>query len=370
MMDLRCATSYLQAGLCVLPANLKEKRPALPRWKPFCGRLPTQQELESWFAEPRPACVLAGSVSGNLEMLDFDHGGQWFDPWADAVAMELDGLLQRLVIETSQSGGRHVIYRCGELVSGNRKLAQRLIPAERGEAGVVDGKPYVPRNAGDRDEVTCTLIETRGEGGLFLCAPTPGYELCQGSLTALPVLNPTERAILLEAACALNEAIPLPEPSPALGNGSSRPGDDFNERGDLRALLRRHGWTRIRSGENEHWRRPGKQLGCSATLKANTLFVFSSNAAPFQPDRAYSPFAAYALLEHGGDFPAAAAALRAEGYGGSNGERSEAKPGKRAEKATPPTPAGAARVPTQSSVHRDRRSAAQRSDRPGDGSGQ
>ena len=153
--------------------------------------------------------------------------------------MELDGLLQRLVIETSQSGGRHVIYRCSELVSGNLKLAQRLIPAERGQAGVVDDSPHVPRNAADRDEVApCTLIETRGEGGLFLCAPTPGYELCQGSLTALPVLNPTERAILLEAACRLNEAIPLPEPFPALGNGCSRPGDDFNERGDHAARLR------------------------------------------------------------------------------------------------------------------------------------
>src|SRR5690606_29768817 len=47
----------------------------------------------------------------------------------------------------------------------------------------------------------------------------------------------------------------------------------------------------------------------------NVLYVFSTNAAPFEPDRAYWPLAVYALLEHGGDFTAAAAALRAEGYG-------------------------------------------------------
>ena len=29
-------------------------------------------------------------------------------------------------------------------------------------------------------------IETRGEGGLFLCSPTDGYDLVQGDLTDVP----------------------------------------------------------------------------------------------------------------------------------------------------------------------------------------
>src|SRR5690606_31760878 len=45
------------------------------------------------------------------------------------------------------------------------------------------------------------------------------------------------------------------------------------------------------------------------------FYMFSANAAPFEPNRAYSPFAVYTLLNHGGDFEAAAGALRAEGYG-------------------------------------------------------
>ena len=44
----------------------------------------------------------------------------------------------------------------------------------------------------------------------------------------------------------------------------------------------------------------------SATLKDNVLYVFSSNAAPFEPNQAYSPFAVYTLLEHGGDWERAA----------------------------------------------------------------
>jgi len=40
--------------------------------------------------------------------------------------------------------------------------------------------------------------------------------------------------------------------------------------------------------------------------------VFSSSAAPFEPDTSYGKFAAFALVEHEGDFSAAARALRNE----------------------------------------------------------
>ena len=83
----------------------------------------------------------------------------------------------------------------------------------------------------------------------------------------------------------------------------------------VRALLERHGWTRVRGGDNELWRRPGKDQGWSATLRNRVFYVFSSNAAPFEPNRAYSPFAVYTLLEHQGDFAQAASALRNEGFG-------------------------------------------------------
>ena len=69
------------------------------------------------------------------------------------------------------------------------------------------------------------------------------------------------------------------------------------------------------AGDNEYWRRPGKTSGWSATLKEGVFYVFSSSAAPFEQNRAYSPFSVYALLEHNNDFAAAAAALRREGFG-------------------------------------------------------
>jgi hypothetical protein len=321
---------YLSAGLCVLPAVLDEKRPALSGWKQYQKRLPTERQVRTWFAEDTPLCVLTGAVSGHLEMIDFDVEGEFFERWRELVATEAPGLIERLVIERSQSGGQHVVYRCEADIPGNRKLAQRAMSVPSAEPVVIAGKRYVPRQVGDHFEITLTLIETRGEGGLFLCAPTPGYVLEQSSFAAIPVLTPAERAILIEAACALNEVMPPAErPRGAVGsnghhsrNGSTLPGDDFNERGDVRDVLRRHGWQLVRGGENEYWRRPGKEQGWSATLRAGVLFVFSSNAAPFEPDRAYAPFTVFTLLEHAGDFGAAAMALRAAGYGGTgdNGE--------------------------------------------------
>ena len=275
------AADYLRAGLCVLPAILAEKRPALAGWKQYQRRLPTERQVRTWFAEDAPLCLLAGAVSGHLEMIDFDHGGELFDGWREQVASEAPALLDRMVVERSQSGGRHVIYRCDAPVSGNRKLAQRTILVESADPVVIAGKRYLPRRVGDRYEITLTLIETRGEGGLFLCAPTPGYVLERGAFDAVPLLTAAERSLLIEAACTLNETLPPPVRTPRGAEAQGRPGDDYNARGDIRELLRRHGWNLVRGGENEYWRRPGKDQGWSATLRGQVLFVFSSNAVPF-----------------------------------------------------------------------------------------
>ncbi|MGI4790202.1 MAG: DNA primase family protein [Janthinobacterium lividum] len=69
--------------------------------------------------------------------------------------------------------------------------------------------------------------------------------------------------------------------------------------------------------ERIYLRRPGKERGVSATFCPDTgiLYNFSTNARPFGAERGYSPFAVFALLEHEGDFRAAARALREQGYG-------------------------------------------------------
>jgi len=113
------------------------------------------------------------------------------------------------------------------------------------------------------------------------------------------------------------ESKPKVTPPPVANGGwAVRPGDDYNARGDVRGLLIRHGWTQVKEGENEHWRRPGKTEGTSATLRSSREFYnFSPNSPGLMPDKCYSPFALFAALEHRGDFAEAAKALAAAGYG-------------------------------------------------------
>ena len=229
-------------------------------------------------------------------MIDFDNHGELFEAWLRNVPSEI---VDRVCIEQTPSGGYHVAYQCDGKISGNMKLAQR-----------------------NRDDKRQTLIETRGEGGLVLCAPGDGYVVRQGDYADLPVLTADEREKLLVAAWQLNEVFEqkVDDDSDFINMGmgfSTRPGDDFNERGNVRELLISHGWTPCgRGGENEYFRRPGKKApGQSASLKNNVFYVFSSNASPFEPSRAYSPFAVYTLLEHGGDYAEATQALLEHGYG-------------------------------------------------------
>ncbi len=319
MSTFAIALDYARAGLCVLPADGQAKRPAVASWKEYQRRLPTETELRTWFATDRPLCLLTGVASGHLEMIDFDGAGEKFTWWQQLVQLQAPDLAARLVLERSPSGGWHVLYRCQSPVCGNIRLAQRSIFVANDATVELYGKHYKPRRSGERWEVVLTLIETRGEGGIFLCAPSPGYAWVQGDVSNLPVLTVEERELLLELAWSLDELQRVPEPEPtttiAASPNGARPGDDYNARGDLRALLRAHGWRLVQGGENEHWCRPGKSAGTSATFKERVWYVFSSNAPPFEPGRAYAPFSVYALLEHGGDYSAAAAALAAQGYG-------------------------------------------------------
>jgi hypothetical protein len=139
----------------------------------------------------------------------------------------------------------------------------------------------------------------------------------------LPTITEQQRDMLLMAAWELNEYVPDGPAAkeahlPSEKSTGLRPGDDFNQRGDVRELLRSDGWQYVKSDDvNELWRRPGKRNCWSASLRIEDqrFYVFSSNAYPFEPNQDYRPFAVYALLEHNGDYSKAAASLSKKGFG-------------------------------------------------------
>jgi hypothetical protein len=280
-------------------------------WKPYQTRLPSPEELQRWFARGDVGiAVIGGHISGNLEMLDIDAPGL-VRPWSEMVEHVMSGLLKRLVVvKTPREGhGRHLYYQCST-IEGNLKLAQRLL--------VRNGKKIIE-----------TLLETRGEGGYALIPPSPPachrlnrpYTLSQGDLAHIPVISEDERAILLNCARALNEYVEperiwTPREASATAIGE-RPGDIYAGKVEWTDILIPHGWLVVRQwGEVTPWCRPGKEDGISATTGhcGDHLYVFSTNAHPFEPERAYHKFAAFALLNAGGDFTRAATILARQGY--------------------------------------------------------
>lgn len=313
------ATRYLGAGLSVIPCRRSDKRP-LVAWREYQAEAMVPARVPEVFANADAVGIVCGAVSGNVEMIDFDLAGEAFPAWRAVVDAAAPGLVDRLLIEQTQSGGLHVAYRIQGEVPGNLKLAERRIETRGPEPIRLGSRPYTPRRDGDRFVVQVALIETRGEGGMFLAAPSSGYVVLQGDFGSLPLLTRDERDLLIGAAGSLSEVAAPVEDDRPIGVGvevrGDRPGDEFNSRGDIRETLRRHDWTLAGEfGGQEHWRRPGKHEGTSATLKDGVFFNFSSSAAPFDPNRGYSQFAIFAALEHGGDYTAAAAALASEGYG-------------------------------------------------------
>jgi putative DNA primase/helicase len=303
---LDAALAYSEAGLCPVVCDRAAKYPKGYDWKQYQDKdkRPDQKTLQAWFGDGHAdgLCLICGETSGNLEAVDFDAPELWAD-WCACVEDLEPGLLSKLVILRTQGGGYHLPYHC-PVIGENDKLAQ--VWKSNG-----DGKPKKE-----------TLIETRGEGGLIVTYPTEGYTILQGDLLHIPTITPSERAILFDAARSFHQATDDNRPGQEQGSEGGRPGDDYDERGDVLPLLEAHGWQMVsKCGDAVRLRRPGKDRGgCSATWNyiPRRFYVFSTNAYPFDSERTYTPFGVYGTLEHGGDFKAAARELAVKGFG-SNG---------------------------------------------------
>lgn len=310
------ALALTAAGISSVPVALDGTKRPLVSWTAYQTHIPAPEDITRLYHGRCGLAVVGGAVSGNLEILDFDEPSL-IRPWRARVDHACPGLVDRLVVVVTPSGGAHYYYRHPGAAEGNQRLALELRPDAVGRE-----RPH-------------TLIETRGEGGCAISPPSPPavhpsgrpYTLRRGLLERPARIDVAERTLLLDAARALTRYTP-PTPAPYIPpNGDApggRPGDAFNARADWATILEPHGWTLTHAaGEEAYWRRPGKRHdghagGHSATTGYDgrgLLIVFSSNAWPFEPGRGYTPFTAYALLEHDGDFHAAAQALAAAGYG-------------------------------------------------------
>ncbi len=272
------AKKYLEGGLSILPVKL-DKSPSVPKWKGVAFK-------PEDFLNSVGVGIRCGKDSGNLECLDFDnHFGDAKKTISEFVK-QITGLYNKynFPIQSTQSGGYHFLYRC-ETIEGNKKLASR--PKR-------ENKKWRPD----------AIIETRGEGGYFVAAPTQGYSVVRNDITAIPTITPQERKFIIEVCKSFNE---WSEPVKVQEyETKERPGDYYNTQADAKAdminELRIAGWKQV---STTGWQRPGKKKGLSATLGKvadNVFYNFSANGQPFEQEAGYSPFQVVTLLKFKGNF--------------------------------------------------------------------
>jgi hypothetical protein len=268
------ADTLIELGFSPIPVDPATKQPIVTTWKP------SQTEVVRYENYKNGIAIVTGF--NGLCVIDIDN--HFKD--ADQLFSKLKGLIDISKYPTvrTQSGGYHLYLRCSE-VGKNQNLAQR-----------VNGK--------GRPE---TLIETREAGGYAVCPNTPGYNFLQGDFETIPLITPKERNDLIQAAKSLNEYV-RENNHFTTTVGDERPGDIYNADpsavGEVQETLKSAGW---KTKNNINWTRPDKDKGNSATfgkVAPGWFYVFSSNAHPFESDKAYNPFQVKALLEYGGDFHA------------------------------------------------------------------
>ena len=295
-------------GWCVA----KRARGEVWGWKHATHARMNRAALEREFRHAEGLCIVTGAISGNLVMFETDTP-EMADQlravvaeagWGDVMARLDEGYRER-----TPKGGTHWLLRRAGATGRNATFARR---------------PKRPDEKENEHDLVQVLVEDRAEGGQTVVAPSHGrthpsgrpYVLEAGGFTTIPTIGDAEWDGLVAAARSLDQ---MPKPKPRArpsgrqrNNGESI-ADDFNAQASWAEILEPYGWTlTAQVGENDHWGRPGRSGATSATINSEgdgVLYVFTSSTV-LEPEQAYSKFAAYAALAHGGDMSAAARAIR------------------------------------------------------------
>lgn len=218
MTIAQVARAWQTAGVSVIPIlGNATKRPAV-RWAEYQVTAPTLGQVDEWWGNGKAygLALICGAVSGNLEMLELEGRATSSEQITEILnrcdELRIGELWDRLTgpagyTQHSPSGGLHIAYRITDHeVPGNTKIA-----------GQGTGKDFL------------VLSETRGTGGYFIAAPSPGFchpsgepwTLAAGTPGVVPSITWAERCLLHEAIeLALN---PTTLASPLRADSSGQP---------------------------------------------------------------------------------------------------------------------------------------------------
>jgi hypothetical protein len=308
MTNLRShAVSYADLGLEVFPLR-PDKTPYTEHGnKDGTTDLDT---VEAWWRR-WPDALIGHRIAPDHVLLDIDprHGGK--ATWK-ALRAELRDFTTRTHYSGRGDGGGHVWFGRPDGKLSTRRLDEwaqahevgTFLPSGKWSAGI----DLLRRE--HRYSILPPSPHPEG-GGAYRWAPSRG-------LSCAVVAMPMELSSLL---------IETPETGTQRAMGGSESdyrmvdsiADWFSSTHAWTDLLGRAGWELVGwsdgNSDGSLWRHPGATNEHSATIRHGQLFVYSPNTVfevtETDDPHGYTPFRAWAILEHGGDLAAAGRAARA-----------------------------------------------------------
>lgn len=312
-------------------------------WELYQSERPSRFTVEGWFSSSPGLGVVCGKVSGQLELFEFEgHAvaegfGRRFVELVDQAGLrELWDRVTNGYSERTPSGGIHVLLRISDgPAASSMKLAMRPATAEE--------------RAADPSARLVTLVETKGEGGFVITAPSNGtthpnggaWTMRAGGFDTIATVTVAERDALYGIARELDQCEraesgtirvdPMGRAAHRAYNGGPVGESWFDAVVEHLAAtdtmpdaLARYGWRDLgevdglgcplyeRPGQIDHVDRPG------GLINANGRLVVFSTSTPFvstlehdigKRGPTYDLLDVYAVYEHGGDRKAAARAI-------------------------------------------------------------
>ena len=295
-MDIKRLPNDTPTRIFPNPVGSNSKRPALKGW---------QQHSESQITDFSVFDTTngIGLVMGfdGVQCLDIDakhFEGDEYNDFVSLLEQHDPTLIDKMVIQQTQSGGWHWIFKCSE-IAGNEKLAKNK-----------------------KGEVT---FETRGKGGQIVVWPTKGYKI-QGKITDVAEISPSERNVIWSCARMMDATIPQADPMPNQPTDSvftgevdeTTPWGDFRSRFTVLDVLTSAGWKVVKeSTDMISVLRPGdtKAETSGVIFKDSGLFFPFTTSTQFEAETSYDSFQAFVVLVHNGDFQSAIRDLRNDGFG-------------------------------------------------------
>lgn len=272
-------------GYSIIP--VKSSKAPLGSWK--------KNETEAFGIETlknkckNPEAVYLGLVCGynNVEVIDVDLKFiltetarlQFWENLLSELDNNVEDFYNKVVIVQTKSGGYHIIYRNEkrEFCNGNLKLA----------------KP-----PGYKE----TIIETRGEGGQIVIYEIEGNDYSK--LVDLKTISKRDKDIIFAVCKSFDEVKPETIvvsnfKKVSTWSGGLKPWDDYNNKTNVLDLIKND--FKI-VGENAKYikvLRNGSEAAHSGYVfkDTNSLYLFTSNAAPLPPNEKLTPFKVFCLYE-------------------------------------------------------------------------